>query len=112
MLPRPGGRELSDREAVPGFPDGVSGGELADSAYRQAQRLGAEFLIGVLVVHARPQPDGSVEVEFSSGCTIRARSGLIATRGHLPVASTSLALRSGHRPRRALRLLIGRGGRL
>ena len=33
----------------------------------------------MLVVHARPQPDGSVEVEFSSGSTIRARSGLIAT---------------------------------
>jgi Pyridine nucleotide-disulphide oxidoreductase len=66
-------------ENYPGFPDGVSGAELADSAYRQAQRLGAEFLIGVLVVHARPQADGSVEVEFSSGWTIRARSGLIAT---------------------------------
>jgi thioredoxin reductase (NADPH) len=52
---------------------------LADSAYRQAQRLGAEFLIGVLVLHARPQEDGSVEVEFTSGSTIRARSGLIAT---------------------------------
>ena len=77
----PGGQAgASSRiENYPGFPDGVSGAELADSAYRQAQRLGAEFLIGVLVVHARPQPDGSVEVEFSSGSTIRARSGLIAT---------------------------------
>jgi thioredoxin reductase (NADPH) len=62
-----------------GFPDGVSGAELAESAYRQAQRLGAEFLIGVLLVHARPQADGSVEVEFSSGSAIRARSGVIAT---------------------------------
>ena len=77
----PGGQAgTSSRiENYPGFPDGVSGAELADSAYRQAQRLGAEFLIGVLVVHARPQPDGSVEVKFSSGSTIRARSGLIAT---------------------------------
>ena len=77
----PGGQAgTSSRiENYPGFPDGVSGAELADSAYRQAQRLGAEFLIGVLVVHARPQADGSVEVEFSSGATIRARSGLIAT---------------------------------
>ena len=77
----PGGQAgTSSRiENYPGFPDGVSGAELADGAYRQAQRLGAEFLIGVLVVHARPQPDGSVEVEFSSGSTIRARSGLIAT---------------------------------
>jgi thioredoxin reductase (NADPH) len=77
----PGGQAgTSSRiENYPGFPDGVSGAELAESAYRQAQRLGAEFLIGVLVIHARPQADGSVEVEFSSGSTIRARSGLIAT---------------------------------
>jgi thioredoxin reductase (NADPH) len=57
----------------------VGGAELAESAYRQAQRLGAEFLIGVHVVHARPQADETVEVEFSSGSIIRARSGLIAT---------------------------------
>jgi thioredoxin reductase (NADPH) len=77
----PGGQAgTSSRiENYPGFADGVSGVELADSTYRQAQRLGAEFLIGVLVVHAHPQEDGSVEVEFTSGSTIRARSGLIAT---------------------------------
>ena len=77
----PGGQAgTSSRiENYPGFPDGVSGVELADSAHRQAQRLGAEFLIGVLVVHARPQADGSIEVELSSGSTIRVRSGLIAT---------------------------------
>jgi thioredoxin reductase (NADPH) len=77
----PGGQAgTSSRiENYPGFPEGISGAELADGAYRQAQRLGAEFLIGVLVVHARPQGDGSVEVEFSSGSTIRARSGVIAT---------------------------------
>ena len=77
----PGGQAgTSSRiENYPGFPDGVSGAELADSAYRQAQRLGAEFLIGVRVVRARPQADRSVEVEFSSGSTIRARGGVIAT---------------------------------
>jgi thioredoxin reductase (NADPH) len=77
----PGGQAgTSSRiENYPGFPDGVSGAELAEGAYRQAQRLGAEFLIGVLVVHARPQADGTVEVELSSGSTIRAHSGVIAT---------------------------------
>jgi thioredoxin reductase (NADPH) len=77
----PGGQAATSSriENYPGFPDGVSGAELADGAHRQARRLGAEFLIGVVVVHARPRPDGSVEVEFSSGSTVRARSGLIAT---------------------------------
>jgi thioredoxin reductase (NADPH) len=80
-LHAPGGQAgTSSRiENYPGFPDGVSGAELAESAYRQARRLGAEFLIGVIVVHARPQADGSVEVEFSTGSTIRARCGVIAT---------------------------------
>ena len=77
----PGGQAgTSSRiENYPGFPEGVSGADLAESAYRQAQRLGAEFLIGVHVAHARPQEDGTFEVEFSSGSVIRARSGLIAT---------------------------------
>jgi thioredoxin reductase (NADPH) len=77
----PGGQAgTSSRiENYPGFPDGVSGTELAEGAYRQAQRLRAEFLIGVVVAHARPQADGTVEVELSSGSTIRTRSGVIAT---------------------------------
>ena len=77
----PGGQAgTSSRiENYPGFPDGVGGAELAASTYRQARRLGAEFLIGVLVIHARPQPDGTLELEFSSGSTVRARSGLVAT---------------------------------
>jgi thioredoxin reductase (NADPH) len=83
-----------------GFPDGVSGAELAESAYRQAQRLGAEFLIAVLLLHARPQADGSVEVEFSSGSAIRARSGVIATG----VAYRRLGFRD-------IEQLIGRGVR-
>jgi thioredoxin reductase (NADPH) len=41
--------------------------------------LGAELLIGVFVVHARPQPDGIIEVVLTSGAVIRARSGLVAT---------------------------------
>jgi thioredoxin reductase (NADPH) len=98
----PGGQAgTSSRiENYPGFPDGVSGAELADSAYRQAQRLGAEFLIGVLVVRARPHADRSVEVEFSSGSTIRARSGVMATG----VAYRRLDIRD-------IEELIGRGVR-
>jgi thioredoxin reductase (NADPH) len=77
----PGGQAgTSSRiENYPGFPDGIDGAELAESSYRQAQRLGAEFAIGVQVLHARPQPDGEVELEFSSDATIRTRTGIVAT---------------------------------
>jgi thioredoxin reductase (NADPH) len=77
----PGGQAgTSSRiENYPGFPNGVGGAELAESAYRQAQRLGAEFLIGTYVLTARPQAGGTFEVEFSSGSIIRAHSGLVAT---------------------------------
>ena len=77
----PGGQAgTSSRiENYPGFSEGVSGAELAESAYDQARRLGADFVIGVLVLHARPQADGTVEVELTSGPTIQARSGVIAT---------------------------------
>jgi thioredoxin reductase (NADPH) len=77
----PGGQAgTSSRiENYPGFPDGIDGAALGESNYRQALRLGAEFVIGVQVLHARPQPDGDVELEFSSGATIRTRTGIVAT---------------------------------
>jgi thioredoxin reductase (NADPH) len=58
----PGGQAgTSSRiENYPGFPDGVSGVDLADGAHRQARRLGAEFLIGVRVVQpARSRTEAS-----------------------------------------------------
>ncbi len=101
-LHAPGGQAgTSSRiENYPGFPDGISGAELAESSYRQALRLGAEFLIGVLIVHARPQPDGEVELELSSGPTIRTRTG---------VAASGVAYRRLDVP--AIERLIGRGVR-
>src|SRR5215469_3698921 len=66
-------------ENYPGFPEGISGAELATGAHQQALRLGAEILVGVDVDHAEPSPDGSIEVSLSGGGHIRGRSGVIAT---------------------------------
>jgi thioredoxin reductase (NADPH) len=63
-----------------GFPHGISGAELAASAYEQAVRRGAEFLVGVSLRNLRHQHDwASVEVELTGGSTIQARSSVTAT---------------------------------
>jgi thioredoxin reductase (NADPH) len=77
----PGGQAgTSSRiENYPGFADGISGSELADNAYRQALRFGAEFLIGVNLVGSRPLEGGVIEVELTGGATVRARTGIVAS---------------------------------
>src|SRR5437764_12311946 len=66
-------------ENYPGFPQGISGGELASGAHAQALRFGAEILVGVEIVRAEPRPEGSFELYLSGGGHFRARSGVIAT---------------------------------
>jgi len=66
-------------ENYPGFPQGISGADLARGAHQQALRFGAEILIGVDIDHAEPKPDGSIEVSLSGGGHVRGRSGVIAT---------------------------------
>ena len=66
-------------ENYPGFPDGVSGADLARGAHRQAVGFGVEILVGVEIVAAAPQPDGTFALSLSSGARLRARSGVIAT---------------------------------
>ncbi|MGI9557681.1 MAG: NAD(P)/FAD-dependent oxidoreductase [Solirubrobacterales bacterium] len=77
----PGGQAgASSRiENYPGFPDGVRGSELAKRTYRQALRLGAEFVIGVGIESSEPRPDGTVAIELTGGANLAARSGVIAT---------------------------------
>jgi thioredoxin reductase (NADPH) len=76
----PGGQAgtSSQIENYPGFPDGIGGGELAQRTYRQARRLGAEFLIGAGALAAETGPDGVIEVELASHTFARARSVVLA----------------------------------
>ena len=66
-------------ENYPGFPQGISGAELAESTHVQAVRLGAEILIGVELISAGPAEDGTLALQLTSGDTVRARTGIAAT---------------------------------
>ncbi|HTW25512.1 MAG TPA: FAD-dependent oxidoreductase [Acetobacteraceae bacterium] len=59
-----------------GFPDGVSGDELAIRALQQARRLGAEILVTRAVRHLDA---GTREVHLDGGDRVRARTVILAT---------------------------------
>ena len=65
----PGGQAATSAriENYPGFTEGISGSELARSAYDQAVRLGAEIVVGSQMVESWPEPDGSIGLELANG---------------------------------------------
>src|SRR5438067_1547325 len=69
-------------ENYPGFPDGVSGAELAASIHAQATRLGAEVLVGAELVGAMPGESGTLELELTGGTTVPARASTAANGVH------------------------------
>jgi thioredoxin reductase (NADPH) len=75
----PGGQAGSSSriENYLGFPTGISGGELAARAYNQAQKFGAEILIGKGTRLVCDQKPYIIEVE--NGARIPARTVVVAT---------------------------------
>ena len=69
-------------ENYPGFPNGVSGSELAADIHAQASRLGAELLVGVELVHSMPGNGVPFEFELTGGATLGARAAVAANGVH------------------------------
>lgn len=61
-----------------GFPDGISGNELATRAVAQARRFGAEILVARHLVRVSPDGAGYVS-ELSDGTMVRGRALLMAS---------------------------------
>lgn len=77
----PGGQAggSSRIENYPGFPEGISGRDLALRGYIQALKFGAHFAVPRTVEFVRRGGDGSYEVGFSGGEGVRARAVIVAT---------------------------------
>jgi thioredoxin reductase (NADPH) len=76
----PGGQAgVTERfDNYPGFPDGVSGTDLADRMTRQALRYGVEILPAVAVTGLFEE-EPALRVELSTGASVLARAVLVAT---------------------------------
>ena len=77
----PGGQAgtSSKIENYPGFPTGVSGGELARRTAVQAQKFGAEIRVPCRATGLKCEGGGHKRVEFDGGDVVTARAVLIAT---------------------------------
>ncbi len=66
-------------ENYPGFPQGISGAELAASIHAQASRLGAEILVGAELITSGPTDHGTFRVELTCGSVLEVQTGVVAT---------------------------------
>jgi thioredoxin reductase (NADPH) len=70
---------ISDRiDNYPGFPEGISGGELADRFVAQARRYGVEFLPAVSVTGVEPDGEDLV-TSLSAGQQLTSHAVIVAT---------------------------------
>jgi thioredoxin reductase (NADPH) len=78
----PGGQAATSAriENYPGFPQGISGSELAQSAHDQAIRLGAEIVVGTEMLEVWPEGDGTLALVLVTGEVVKTRS-LIGAMG-------------------------------
>ncbi len=74
---------LTDRvDNYPGFPEGLTGMELAQGMEKQAERFGATIDFGTVTKLSRDDKTSHITIETEEGPTFTARSVLIATGTH------------------------------
>ncbi len=77
----PGGQAGSSSriENYAGFPEGISGRDLALRSYVQALKFGAHFAVPHRVAGTRALPDGDHEVTLADGSVVLTRAVIVAT---------------------------------